>query len=179
MRNLEFMDRGEHSKEVYAYFGLALYRAQCVEQSIIQLLIFGDFFPTEVPKFKSRIEWETRYDAFETKLLSRTMGQLLKILKKHNIVDVAFNTQLELALKRRNYLAHSYFVEHAQDFISFSGRKAMIQELEKDIELFDNVEDFLNPITMKFASDYGLSEEKFNNYFDELLNNALNADLKN
>ena len=170
------MDKGEHSKEVYAYFGLALYRAQCVEQSIIQLLVFGDFFPIEVPKFKSRIEWEERYDIFETKLLSKTMGQLLKILKRHNIVDLAFNDQLDLALKRRNYLAHSFFVEHAQNFVSFKGRDAMIEELEEDIELFNKVEDFLNPISMKFANDYGLSEEILNKHYDELLKEAQSKD---
>lgn len=35
------MNTSEHCKEVYAYFGLAMYRAQCVEQSIVQLLIFS------------------------------------------------------------------------------------------------------------------------------------------
>ena len=172
------MDKGEHSKDVYAYFGLAFYRAQCVEQSIVQLLIFGDFFPTEVPKFKSREEWESKYDIFEANLLSKTMGQLLRVLKKHGIVDLEFNAKLDAALKRRNFLAHSFFVEHSHNFVSFVGRKQMIEELENDIELFNDVEAFLNPITMKFAKKYGLSKEKLNKIYEEMLMEAQSKDLQ-
>lgn len=38
------MEESEHVKEVYAHYGLAMYLAQCVEQSLIQLLVFHEFF---------------------------------------------------------------------------------------------------------------------------------------
>ncbi|MBH2773254.1 hypothetical protein I5L29_13010 [Serratia marcescens] len=66
---------------------------------------------------------------------------------------------LSIALKKRNWLAHSYFVDHALDFINESGRHDMIKELNHTIELFNSVEDILQPITKSAALKYGLTDE--------------------
>ncbi|EKA7398927.1 hypothetical protein OL319_004820 [Vibrio parahaemolyticus] len=59
------MDKSEHCKEVYAYYGLAMYRAQCVEQSIIQLLIFCDLYEREAKSKHTQEEWEAKFDSFD------------------------------------------------------------------------------------------------------------------
>jgi hypothetical protein len=74
------MDKSEHCKEVYAHHGLAMYRAQCVEQSIVQLLIYFDFFAKQVPLFKSVEQWEQDFDSFDQVMSAKTMGQLVKKL---------------------------------------------------------------------------------------------------
>ena len=81
------MDTSEHCKEVYAYFGLAMYRAQCVEQSIVQLLIFFDFFKENVPKFSTSEKWEVDFDRFDEMLSKKTMGNLLNSIKKLSVLD--------------------------------------------------------------------------------------------
>ncbi|WP_312954222.1 hypothetical protein [Atlantibacter hermannii] len=153
------MNTSEHCKEVYAYFGLAMYRAQCVEQSIVQLLIFFDFFIKNVPAFSTRDKWEEGFDRFDKELSEKTMGQLLNLIRKLEILDKDIEVILSTALKKRNWLAHSFFVEHALDFISENGRNNMIKELDNSIVLFNAIEDILNPISHNAALKYGLTDE--------------------
>jgi len=39
------MEDGEHIKEVYAHFGLAIYLAQVLEHGIVNALVCADFVP--------------------------------------------------------------------------------------------------------------------------------------
>lgn len=154
------MDLGEHCKEVYAHHGLAMYRAQCVEQSIIQLLIYFDFFAKQVPLFKSKEQWEQDFDNFDQLMSAKTMGQLVKKLVEAGGVDPEIEGLLREGLRVRNHLAHRFFVDHALTFLSEGGRNKMISELEEKTALFNAIEDVLNPITYALCEKYGLTQEK-------------------
>lgn len=166
------MDTSEHCKEVYAYFGLAMYRAQCVEQSIVQLLIFFDFFIKNVPTFSTRDTWEEGFDRFDKELSVKTMGQLIKLIRKLDVLDKDIEDILSTVLKKRNWLAHSFFVEHALDFISEKGRNNMIKELNNSIALFNSIEDILKPISHNAALKYGLTEDVLNEIEREMHDSA-------
>ncbi|MGI2178423.1 hypothetical protein [Shewanella frigidimarina] len=153
------MDKSEHCKEVYAYYGLAMYRAQCVEQSIIQMLIFCDLYERMSKPQICREEWEAKFDSFDKEVSDKTMGRLIGHLKSLNVIQPSTEQLLASALKERNFLAHSYFPAKAMDFMSEPGRNEMISGLEKSIELFNQVENILNPLTMTIAAKYGLTEE--------------------
>ncbi|MFP1882838.1 hypothetical protein ACLEDP_13115 [Lonsdalea quercina] len=153
------MDTSEHCKEVYAYFGLAMYRAQCVEQSIVQLLIFFVFFEENVNDFHSKEKWESDFDSFDKTVSKKTMGKLLGSIKELGILNENIENTLSLALKKRNWLAHEYFVDRALDFLSEEGRNKMIHEINKIIELFNSAEDILQPIAKNIALKYGLTDE--------------------
>jgi hypothetical protein len=75
-----------------------MYRAQCVEQSIIQLLIYFDFFAKQVPLFKSKEQWEQDYDSFDQVMSAKTMGQLVKKLVEVGAVDPSIENLLRDAL---------------------------------------------------------------------------------
>lgn len=154
------MDTSEQCKEVYAHFGLAMYRAQCVEQSIIQLLIFFDFFPDKVPRYTSTEQWETDFDSFTGDLSSKSMGQLIKKLRDADAIDANGDAKLRGALKKRNWLAHSFFPDHALTFLSEEGRLEMVKQLEECTSYFGEVEAILNPITYSICEKYGLTKEK-------------------
>jgi len=170
------MNKSEHCKEVYAYFGLAMYRAQCVEQSIVQLLIFFDFFIKNVPKFRTSQQWEMDFDTFDKALSKKTMGNLLSLLKDIGVLDETITNKLSLALKKRNYLAHTYFVEHALDFINEAGRNNMIKELQEIIEMLNTVEETLQPISRAAAIKYGLTDEVLERLKNEMYE-SVNGDL--
>lgn len=154
------MDESDHCKEVYAHHGLAMFRAQCVEQSIVQLLIFFDFFRKNVSGYTTLEKWEQDFDAFDQALSAKTMGQLMKHLASLGAVDPSLEPLLFDALAKRNHLAHRFFVDHALNFLSAPGRDSMIQELETAGELFNKIEDTLNPITYELCEKYGLTQEK-------------------
>lgn len=162
------MDTSEHCKEVYAYFGLAMYRAQCVEQSIVQLLIFFDFFMKNVPTFTTHDKWTVEFDRFDKVLSEKTMGQLLGLIRKLELLDGKIENMLSATLKKRNWLAHSFFVDHAVNFANENGRHQMIKELNDSIELFNSVEDILWPITRNASLKYGLTDELLDKMQNEL-----------
>lgn len=170
------MDVSEQCREVYAHFGLAMYRAQCVEQSIIQLLIFFGFFPKHVPNFTSKEQWVADFDYFTGDLSLKTMGQLIKQLRDLNAIDAEGDAKLSDALKKRNWLAHSFFVDHALTFLSEKGRWEMVQELENCTTYFNEVEEILNPIACNLGEKYGLTKERLREIELQLFKDA-NGDL--
>lgn len=153
------MDKSEHCKDVYAYFGYVMYRAQCVEQSIIQLIIFFDFFQKHATSMKSAGEWAKNYDQFDGYLSAKTMGQLVKNLVSLGAVAQDIEEKLRFALKKRNWLAHKFYVDHAMNFVSENGRDLMIQELQECGEQFDVIENILTPITYSLCEKYGITQE--------------------
>lgn len=170
------MDTSEHCKEVYAHFGLAMYRAQCVEQSIAGLITFFHFFPENLSKVTSQEEWEKSYDNFDGAISAKTMGQLVRFLADLGAVDSAIETNLRIALTKRNWLAHRFFVDHASNFVSEAGRGRMIVELQGCWELFNEIEDVLNPITYSLCENYGLTKERLEATEREMFERA-NGDL--
>lgn len=152
----------EECKDVYAHFGLAMYLAQCVEQSMIQLLIFFDFFENNARHWESEEKWSVDFGVFESAVSRNTMGRLIGLLKKldnfSQLLDEGFESLLREALDKRNWLAHAYFSDRAESFLHSSGRAKMIAELEEAGALFKSVEDRLNPITYALAGKYGLTE---------------------
>ena len=162
------MNKSEHCKEVYAYFGLAMFRAQCVEQSIIQLLIFLVFFKENATKISSIEKWELDFDNFDKTMSKKTMGHLLGALRDLGVLNEIIESTLSKALIKRNWLAHGYFAHRAIEFLNERGRNQMIDELEGIIELFNLAEDLLQPISNKLALQYGLTNEKLEEIKNEI-----------
>ena len=162
------MDASEHCKEVYAYYGLAMYRAQCVEQSLIQLLIFFDFFKKNATSFSTPELWETEFDRFDKSISEKTMGRLLRHISPLGILDEEAMSLLSVALNKRNWLAHHFFVDRAMDFVNETGRCGMIEELNQLIDLFNAVEDILQPLSSNAASRYGITDEVVEKMMSEM-----------
>lgn len=154
------MDDGEHVKEVYAHFGLAIYLAQCLEQSIYIHLMFFDFFPRNISRIKTQELWQKEIEAYEAQELSKTMGQLFQRLKDAGQPTDDIATALASALKQRNRLVHNYFSEKSITFMSESGRNSMIAELQSIQEQFQAVAKMIDAVTQPVAEHYGFSEEK-------------------
>lgn len=147
------------TREVYAHFGLAMYGAQCVEQAIFQNFMFFSFFPNAVKTVKSKKDWTEKFEAFEAKELKRTMGALLRQLASHGQSSGELDRLFPEVLKKRNWLAHSYFDGRAIEFTSIDGKHSMISELEDIQQLFRRTEDLLSEVTRPVAEKYGLTEE--------------------
>jgi len=161
--------QSEQCKEVYAYFGLAIYSAQCLEQAMIHLIVFLDHFPKAVPNFTTAERWEADFDKFFDGESQKTMGQLLGRLQKIGVPYGELQIKLKAALKKRNWLAHSYFSERAMEFMSETGRNKMIIELEQAIEYFKSIDEEVSSIFYKIADTYGLTDEVFKGIMNEML----------
>src|ERR1700677_85023 len=93
----------EQIREVYAFFGLAMYLAQNLERALAMLLaVLGEAKPMTA--------WD--YDARLAENFQSTFGALVtRFVELAGSDHVTLSTQLEKAVVDRNDLAHHYFWE--------------------------------------------------------------------
>lgn len=96
-------DESEHIKEVYARFGLALYRAQVLEHGIVNALVVVDLIPSRRHLARSKTEWEVAVDEFMGLHFDHTMGKLMSDLSGHACESVT-RSQQSLITRLRNHI---------------------------------------------------------------------------
>jgi hypothetical protein len=135
--------RDEHVKTVYAHFGLALYLAQILEHGLANALISAELLPRRTGKPVPKTQWEAEFDLFMNEQFNKPLGRLISGLRKATSVPVDLEALLTTALKTRNFLAHHFFRERAESFMSCDGREKMIKELESAQRLFEAADEKL------------------------------------
>lgn len=163
------MNNDSQIRDVYAHFGLAIYLAQCLEQSIFIHLMFFDFFPRNAKNFKDRMHWEQAFDHYESTELGKTMGRLIQKLKDAGQPTDEIKAVLANVLIERNRLAHKYFAENSIAFVTEAGRKKMIAELETIQDLFRTAAAMIDAITTPVARRYGFTEEMERQAMQEMM----------
>jgi len=160
-------DQDEHVKTVYAHFGLAMYLAQVLEHGLANALMSAELLPRRAGKPVPRKEWEAEFDAFMDQQYQQTLGRLIRALRGSTSVPPDLEGLLAEALERRNFLAHHYFRERAEVFMSFAGREKMIEELQRAQKLFDEADARLTEVAKPLRERYGLTDERLRPYEDE------------
>ncbi|GAB6989012.1 hypothetical protein JCM16418A_10620 [Paenibacillus pini] len=112
----------EQSRELFAYFGLAVYYSQALEQQLANLLLLIKLSQGKVPLGEDVTEHYQRK-------LSNSLGQLVQEIKHYFPFTEEETLQLKEVWKQRNYIVHDYFKERIQETFSPEGRAAMIHEL--------------------------------------------------
>ena len=157
------MDRGEGFKEVCAYFGAAMYFAQVLEHGIANALLFLDFFPNRRGKWT-----EEEYERFYDKNFDKTLGNLIKSLKRVSQLSSKLEPSLQEAKDRRSFLAHHFFRERERK-IRQGLYGELIEELEEHRAFFNStdrmLEEFIDPIRQK----YGVTKEDIKKAVDDYL----------
>ena len=152
-------------KETYAFYGFAAYCSQLVEHAAINLALV-----LQLPEVNliSKEAFDEIYDSLNKK----TFGQLLKTAKK--LITISDNNEslLKEALEARNYLAHHFFKEHAENFISNTGKHEMKKELQSIITKLNKADVLLTEIYTPLWVKYGITEEVIENDYNKLLKRA-------
>ena len=156
---MSFDPESEHVREVYAHYGLAMYWAQCLEQSIFQQLLFFDHFPKAVATYTTPENWAADYDKYEMQELGNTMGKLIRRLREVGQSTEAVEQALSAALKGRNWLAHGYFPDRAIDFTLPDGRDRMIAEIDLLRDQFRECAAQLDAVSLPAARKLGFTDE--------------------
>jgi hypothetical protein len=165
-KNMEQLDlESDQIKEVYAYFGLAIYQAQCLERQLA-ILLSTEYGPG--PKKMTRDQYDELLQSFFVK----TLGSLIKHLRQSVDISDDLESILTEALKKRNWLAHHYFWEKAGQFMTEKGRIQMITELQGIADFFNSIDQQLSEITHKWADRHGITEELLQRHLEELVRNA-------
>jgi len=156
---MESISLDEQIKEVYANFGLAIYQAQCLEHGLVNALVFLDLIPNRRSVAKSASEWAALVDSFMDARFELTLGKMIRALKDITVVPVELRDHLASALSKRNWLAHRYFRDRAEAFLTQSGRAAMVTELEQMQAAFSQADDTLEATIRPARERIGLTDE--------------------
>ncbi|MET7312626.1 hypothetical protein ABZS68_37800 [Streptomyces sp. NPDC005571] len=122
-------------KTAYALFGLAAYKANVLERSLLDTLRVSKVISGE-------IQGQRAFD--DPKLLKATMGQLIRFSKPYVGAHPDVMNDLYESLKRRNYLIHHFWYEQIADMFSESGRANLCGGLKTDCRLFTRTNERLN-----------------------------------
>lgn len=139
-------------KEVYAFFGLAMYNANLLEASLVNLAVALNLD-------KSKVITQELFEAVFGEMEAKTLGQLLKATQKLAAIPPELEPVLKCALVKRNFLAHGFFRANAEEIINEAGRRTMIKELSSMIELFRQADELLTPVYMALWEKYGVTEK--------------------
>ena len=160
MRTEDGDDKDEHVKNVYAHFGLAMYFAQVLEHGLVNTMMCAELLPRRAGKPVPKKAWEAEFDAFMNEQYQKTLGRLIHALKNATSVPPDLEGLLTEALEKRNYLAHHFFRERAEAFMSWKGREKMIEELHGAQKLFDDADARLTVVERQLREKYGLTDDR-------------------
>ncbi|MDP3266736.1 MAG: hypothetical protein Q8M39_07910 [Sulfuricurvum sp.] len=156
------MNHDELTREVYAHYGLSMYFSQVLEHGIVNALTLIDFIPSNIINTTSRSEWEDKHDKFTEYHFKKTLGSMIKSLKKHIEIENDFEFKLNDALEVRNFLAHHYFQQRTDIFMTEKGCYEMIKELKNYQTTLRDADTLLESVIRPYRIKVGLTDEKLN-----------------
>lgn len=155
-------------KEVYAFYGLAVFTAQCAEKSLVNFAMGYKLLDETI---LTQEQWLAIYDELNTK----TFGCLLRNIKNRTQLSDDVISHLELSLSKRNWLAHDFFYDFSSHFFDGDGRVEMIKELTKLIELFQIADLIIEKLSLKLWNHFGVTEQWIENELAAQLDEYLKA----
>lgn len=138
-------------KEVYAFYGLAMYTAQLLEYSMLNLS--AGLFMTKAPVITRQV-----FDAAFMDLDRKTLGELLKAARGLMSIPTDIDVVLVDALEKRNYLVHHFFRTHAEIFPHEQGRRQMLTELQSLTSAFQRADELATPLYTAVWKHFGVDE---------------------
>lgn len=121
MKQTRLLD-SDQSRELFAYFGLAVYYSQALEQQLANLLMLIKLYKGQVPS-------EEDFAQLYQRKLSSSLGQLVQEIQHYFPFSEEETLQLKEVWKQRNHIVHDYFKERIHETFSPAGRSRMIREL--------------------------------------------------
>ena len=158
-------------KMTFAHFGLAYYRASVLEHEIVNILSMTRLVTArhEAEQLLSS-PWDDKFKA--------TMGVLVKQLEQHAHNDPDLVRDLIEAMRLRNYLAHAFWRERAEDFLTEAGRSRMINDLRAARNHFIAVDERLTNTAGRLAiQQWGVTDEVIESYTRDQRERVANGEL--
>lgn len=146
------MPNYEDPKEIYTFFGLAYYQAAVLEHGVLNLAV------ALRAKEGTGVTWDDvdrLYDSFDMK----TFGPIIEIAREKVQFSDGLEADLATALSHRNYLAHRFFVVHADKLTSPGGRREMIDELRDILRQLQAVDVRMDELWISAWDSLGVRRE--------------------
>lgn len=159
-RNNNMDSQGELlTKEVFARFGLAYYESEVLHRGLCHIYVFCTFASkTDITSPRVEEKFAHAY--------SLTLGSVND--KIQSIIPEDLKLIFDQAVEKRNYLAHHFWFERAEKFLSDSGKKEMIEELTGYTELFSKADEMADQILEPKLKEFGFSDADFQIALEEI-----------
>ncbi|WP_439146157.1 hypothetical protein [Vibrio sp.] len=138
-------------KEVFAFYGLASFNAQCAEKALVNFAMGYNLIDDSA---LTQEQWLELYD----KLNSNTFGRLLGQIKNRVDLPDTLLTHLGETLQKRNWLAHDFFCDNAVHMSDFDGRVQMISQLQNLITMFQIADRAIEKLSALVWEQFGIDE---------------------
>lgn len=154
-------DQTDTYKDVFAHFGLTAYHAQCFEMELKNLILL-------CVRANNKTMPISILEQCESLLDKQTLGRLVGDIRK--IVDFSDRcvSILKTALLQRNQLMHGFFERNAQNFLSHSGREAMIDEFTECTKSFEIADTVVAAVTKAICKTIGITDTMVDAEFEKI-----------
>ena len=159
----------DNPKEVWAFFGLAAYSANLIEQSLVNLAAV-----LRLPAVG--LVPQDMFERTFQELDKKTLGQLLRAAREIADIPDDLDGLLRDALDKRNSLIHSFFWYHREELLSETGCHEMINELREMIASFVEVDRRLEEVYLPLWEKHGVDEEFIRKELDQAHERARTRD---
>jgi len=155
-------DNGKH-KLIYSYFGLAIYFAQCLEETFSNMIIIHRIVNNNI---KTNNEINEIVDSIENS--KKTMGNFIHEVKQvYNLTEELENSLIE-SLNTRNYIVHKYFKLHIEKFSSDIGKREMLNYFCNFISTVKKIDKDLERYYQIYMQKLNMTEELLNQIMNEM-----------
>ena len=149
-------------KSITNILGLAILDSQKLEYNIafMMLLVNNEL------NFTDR-KHDEKIDDYMLNLSKKTLGTLIKQLKKLINISDEFSERLEEALDARNFLIHRFFNHQGENILTIKGRKEALELVKEKRNVLFQCNIFLDPFIQTLMKFRGFSPEKISNKVSE------------
>ncbi len=157
-------EQSELIKEVFARFGAAYFESEVLHRGLCSIHALATF---EIPECVTR----PRIDEKLTHAYSLTLGQVIK--ESTYLFPTDIQEQLDLALSKRNYLAHHFWFEKNHLMFDKQGLLQLQEELIKLTDFFDSLDKTISTFFRPIYQKFGITDEMIQEIFEKLIQGEL------
>jgi|LSQX01.2.fsa_nt_gb hypothetical protein len=143
-------EKSELIKEVFTRFGTAYFESEVLHRGLCNIYVFTTFDKPESIT-KPRIDEKLKY------AYSLTLGQVIKESKQHFPIEI--QDQLDIALNKRNYLAHNFWFNQNHLMFDEQGLARLQNELIDLTTFFDELDKVITGFYHPIRQYFGITDE--------------------
>lgn len=167
-------------RETFAFFGRAFCMASEFEVGLAHALLYSEFvsevkrrnFQPSGKDFDHR-RYEAEFDDFFENRFAQTIQNLLREIGKIPEITEELRHRIVAAKKRRDFLSHTFLQEHAKDIATSCGCVALREELQKDIEIFEQIDIEINTAFFPARKNFRIKDRWLTQHFENMTRELL------
>lgn len=139
-------------EDVFAAYGEAAYHTQLMEYALVSIWMLDSVTQgvslTKQDLLRFQEDWG-----------KKTSGQLLRPLRKSNLIPTEIKDFLEQFRLTRNRVMHSFFLDGATDIETNDGRERAVAELRQMNGLIQKGQELFRDVLNTYLKDFGVDAE--------------------